>query len=102
MKPRFNGPAVVGASFLQLMPLRSMSAPELQGRLRLMARRARTISGTGIDESGQVCALGAQAAAFLENLAANLTDPKAATARAEFMAKVKKDPRPRNSSVRCN
>jgi len=82
------------ANTLQQVPMRNMNAQELQNRLRLFAHRAKTLCGTGLDENGQVCAspLGDSVSAFLENLATNLTDPKAITARNEFLAKVEKDP----------
>ncbi len=80
---------------LQELPLRKMTGSELQERLMVMSRRARNVIGSGIDADGQVCALGAQAADFLETLAKNLNDPKAIAARNEFMAKVEADPEAR-------
>lgn len=80
---------------MQEVPLRKMTGPELKNRLLLMSRRVRSLSGTGIDEQGQVCAVGDAAAAFLENLANNLGDPKAIAARNEFLAKVENDPEAR-------
>ena len=80
---------------LREAPLRSMTGQELQQRLLLFAKRAKSLTGNGLDDSGQHCALGDQVSQFLTNLATNLTDPKAIAARNEFMAKVEADPEAR-------
>jgi hypothetical protein len=79
------------------IPMRKMSGPELQRRLLLFAARARSISGTGLDENGQMCSapLGQEVSDFLTNLSKNLTDPAAIRAREEFLAKVEADPEAR-------
>jgi len=71
-----------------------MNGQELKNRLLLFARRAKSLTGTGLDENGQVCSapLGDSVSAFLENLANNLNDPKAIAARNEFLDKVEREP----------
>ena len=73
------------ATTLQQVPMRNMNGQELKNRLLLFARRAKSLTGTGLDENGQVCSapLGDSVSAFLETLANNLNDPKAIAARNE-------------------
>ena len=82
------------ATTLQQVPMRNMNGQELKNRLLLFARRAKSLTGTGLDENGQVCSapLGDSVSAFLETLANNLNDPKAIAARNEFLDKVEREP----------